>query len=96
MGSTRGQPQIIKIEKILNCVVYEKFVNEFKRTLKKYPNKQVSDIVKHLFHGSLTDPQLIYASENGLDTRFSRSGGVFGEGIYFANTSAYSHNYSYR
>jgi hypothetical protein len=32
-------------------VIYEKFINEFKRMLKKYPNKQVTDIMKHLFHG---------------------------------------------
>ena len=34
-------PQITKIEKIYNCVIYEKFINEFKRMLKKYPQKTI-------------------------------------------------------
>ena len=34
-------PQITKIEKIFNCVIYEKFINEFKRMLKKYPQKTI-------------------------------------------------------
>ncbi len=34
-------PQITKIEKIFNCVIYDKFINEFKRMLKKYPQKTV-------------------------------------------------------
>ena len=29
-------PKIKKIEKIYNCVIYEKFINEFKRLLRKY------------------------------------------------------------
>lgn len=32
-----GMGQIEKIEKIYNCVIYEKFITEFKRMLKKYP-----------------------------------------------------------
>lgn len=32
-----SQVRIKKIEKIYNCVIYEKFINEFKRMLKKYP-----------------------------------------------------------
>jgi len=31
-----GAGQVIKIEKIYNCVIYEKFMNEFKRMLRKY------------------------------------------------------------
>jgi hypothetical protein len=43
--------------------------------LKKYPNKQTSDIMKHLFHGSnQTDPKLIYSGEEGFDIRFSNNG----------------------
>ena len=29
-------PTIKKIEKVYNCVIYEKFINEFKRMLRKY------------------------------------------------------------
>ena len=32
-------PKVIKIEKVMNCIIYEKFVNEFKRMLRKYPHK---------------------------------------------------------
>ena len=44
--------QVIKIEKIYNCVVYEKFMNEFRRMLRKYKDFKINDIIKHLFHGS--------------------------------------------
>ena len=51
--------------------------------------------MKHLFHGSnQTDPNLIYASEDGLDIRFANAG-AFGTGIYFANNSAYSHSFTH-
>ena len=37
-GNVNGRrPTILKIEKIKNCVLYEKFINEFKRMLRKYP-----------------------------------------------------------
>jgi hypothetical protein len=45
-------PIIKKIEKIYNCVIYEKFINEFKRMLRKYPQKNINDLMKHLFHGT--------------------------------------------
>mmetsp|Transcript_42904 Transcript_42904/g.41254 ORF Transcript_42904/g.41254 Transcript_42904/m.41254 type:complete len:191 (-) Transcript_42904:253-825(-) len=88
-------PTIQNIHLIHNCVLYEKFVGELKRLMRKYPQKKVNDIMKHLFHGTReTDPALIYKSEDGLDIRFSNSG-VFGQGIYFADNSCYSHGYSY-
>ena len=66
---------IKRIQKVFNCVLYEKFLNEFKRMLRKYPHLQVTDIVKHLFHGTrATDPKLIFGTEDGLDIRFSNSG----------------------
>lgn len=34
-----SQPKIKKIEKVFNCMLYDKFINEFKRMLRKYPNK---------------------------------------------------------
>lgn len=74
-------------------MVYEKFVAEFKRMLKKYPNKPLSTVVKHLFHGSRqTDPKLIYASEDGLDIRFANPGAM-GSGIYLASDSLTSDGY---
>jgi len=47
-----NQPNILKIEKMYNCVIYEKFINEFKRMLRKYPLKNFNDIMKQLFHGT--------------------------------------------
>jgi hypothetical protein len=35
-GGAGGAGHIVKIEKIYNCVIYEKFMNEFKRMLRKY------------------------------------------------------------
>lgn len=82
-----GQTTIKKIQKIYNVVLYEKFMNEFKRMLRKYPHLQITDILKHLFHGSrATDPKLIYGTEDGLDIRFSNAG-VYGQGIYFADNA---------
>jgi hypothetical protein len=94
-GGGMGRGEITKIEKIFNCVIYEKFITEFQRMLKKYPHLQIDDIVKHLFHGSReTDPALIYGTETGLDFRFSNSG-MYGRGIYFADNSQYSSNYAH-
>ena len=90
-----NQPKILNIQKIYNCIIYEKFINEFKRMLRKYPQKNTNDIMKHLFHGTkATDPRLIFASEDGLDIRFSNAG-AYGNGIYFANNSQYSSGYGY-
>ena len=90
-----GLPKIVQIEKVFNCVLYEKFMNEFKRMLRKYPNLEISDMMKHLFHGTRqTDPELIFGSEDGLDIRFSNAG-AYGTGVYFANNSQYSSTYAY-
>ena len=49
-----------------------------------------------LFHGAKTvPPDQIYASETGLDMRFSRSG-HYGQGIYFADNASYSHDFAWR
>jgi hypothetical protein len=51
--------------------------------------------MKHLFHGTnATDPKMVYASEDGLDIRFSNPG-AYGNGIYFADNSAYSNTYGH-
>ena len=90
-----NQAKITNIQKIYNCIIYEKFINEFKRMLRKYPQKNTNDIMKHLFHGTrATDPKLIFATEDGFDIRFSNAG-AYGNGIYFANNSQYSSNYAY-
>jgi len=49
-----------------------------------------------LWHGTRqTDPKTIVKSEYGLDMRFSKAGN-YGNGIYFADNSSYSHHgYTY-
>ena len=96
LGGGLMNAQIIRVEKIFNCMVYDKFINEFKRMLKKYQNKTTNDIMKHLFHGcNQVDPKLIYSSEDGLDIRFANAG-AFGQAIYFANNSGYSHSFTHK
>ena len=83
----------IKIEKIYNPVIFDKFAGELRRTLIKYPSKSTWDLVKLMFHGSgTTDPKLIYSGEYGLDNRYSKAG-MYGNGIYFADNSSYSFIY---
>jgi poly [ADP-ribose] polymerase 10/14/15 len=86
---------VIKIEKIWNPSIFDRFSGELRRTLKKYPYKRLCDIMKLLFHGtSKTDPKIICGDEYGLDNRFSRPG-MYGNGIYFANNSNYSITYAF-
>jgi hypothetical protein len=91
-----GHMQILKIQKIFNCVIFKKFRTEFKRMIKKYRSTLIGfNIMKFLFHGtSNINPYLIFSSEDGIDIRFSRSG-LYGNGIYFAQHSSYSHNFSF-
>ena len=32
-----NNPRIVKIEKVFNCVIFDRFLNEYKRMLRKYP-----------------------------------------------------------
>lgn len=83
--------QIVSIDRLYNQTVQERFNNELRMMARKYPNKQPTQIVKLLFHGAkAVAPELVYTSEEGLDMRFSRDG-YYGQGIYFADNSAYSH-----
>ena len=62
----------------------------------KFRQKSPSQLIKLLFHGSGrggVNPAEIYKSEEGLDFRFSKFG-LFGQGTYFADNSAYSHTYT--
>ena len=93
---SQAQGKIIKIEKIYNPTIFDKFSGELRRTLKKYPNGSVWDLTRLLFHGSNnTKPSQIYASDYGLDMRFANAG-MFGTGIYFANNSHYSRSYEHK
>ena len=72
-------------------------MNELKKMFDKYRDKSPSQLIKLMFHGSGkngAEPRYIYESEEGLDIRFARAG-MFGTGIYFADNSQYSHNFTY-
>ena len=88
--------QIIEIAKIFNNSVYDRFSAESKRQgLKHHGRLSNEQMFRLMFHGTRnSDPKLIYESEDGLDMRFS-SGGFFGNGIYFAENAAYSHQYAF-
>ena len=58
-------------------------MNETLKNFQKFPDKQPSQLIKILFHGSKADPAMIYTSEEGLDIRFA-GGGAAGQGVYFA------------
>jgi len=71
-------------------------LNELKKNFDKYRDKLPTQLIKLLFHGSGkngADPNVIYESEEGLDTRFANFG-AYGQGTYFADNSAYSHPYA--
>lgn len=92
---SKANGNIIKIEKIYNPTIFDKFTGELRRTLKKYPLSSVWDLTRLLFHGSnQTKPSQIYASDYGLDMRFANAG-MYGTGIYFANSSHYSRSYEH-
>jgi hypothetical protein len=64
--------KIVKIQKIYNPNIMDKFSSELKRCLRKYPRTRVYDLLQLLFHGTKsTKPIEIYASEFGLDNRFA-------------------------
>ena len=89
-------PKIVSIKKLENKRIQTKFANELKIDFETFNEKQPDQIIKLLFHGtSKTDPKEIYESDEGLDIRFSKFG-MYGQGIYFADNSRYSHKYAYK
>lgn len=91
---TLPQVDVMKIERIQNRYLWEKYIFHARRMTEK--NKGVIN-EKELFHGtSGTLPEKIYADEEeGFDMRFSRSG-MWGQGNYFAEKASYSDNYAYQ
>ena len=91
---TLPQVDVLKVERIQNRYLWEKYV--FHASRMKEKNKGVTN-EKELFHGtSNTLPKKIYADEEeGFDMRFSCSG-MWGQGNYFAEKASYSDNYAYQ
>jgi hypothetical protein len=57
----------------------------------------VEENVRELWHGTRdSHPKLFYTGEEGFDIKFSRQGGYWGKGIYFAENAKYSNHYSHK
>ena len=92
MRETVPNVNIVKLERIQNEWLWEKFSQHRDRIQKK--NQGVVG-ENDLFHGTRsTDPRFIYEGEEGFDMRFSQAG-IWGNGNYFAVNASYSVNYSH-
>jgi len=86
--------KVVKLERIQNQWLYKKYYHELENTMTKNNTKDGNE--KLLFHGTHnTAPEQIYNGEEGFDMRFSLAG-MWGNGIYFAQTSTYSARYGYQ
>ena len=92
VNKTLPSAQILKLERIQNQWLWEKYTFSKQRMTEK--NKgDVNE--KELFHGTRgTPPEKVFKSEHGFDFRFS-SHGMWGEGTYFAVNAQYSDRYAY-
>ena len=92
MRETVPNVKIIKLERIQNEWLWEKFSQHRDRIQKK--NQGVVG-ENDLFHGTRsTDPRFIYEGEEGFDMRFSQAG-MWGNGNYFAVNASYFVGYSH-
>lgn len=59
--------KILRIEKVYNPILMEKFSSELQRNLKKYANAKVCDLVSLLFYGHKDiKPVEVYGNEHGI------------------------------
>ena len=92
-GGTSGgffsQYKIIKIQKLVNMKLWRKYLHRRTEICDEnhgFPNERM------LFHGS---PFINAIIKKGFDERHAHIGGMFGAGIYFAENSSKSNQYSY-
>ena len=91
-NATLAQKYIVKIERIQNKWLWEKYYWNRDR-MKRKNNDVINE--KLLFHGtSDTHPSKIYKDEEGFDMRFGRVG-MWGNGNYFAVNASYSDTYAH-
>ena len=91
--ATLPQTSIVKIERIQNKWLWEKYYQHCDRMKRK--NEGVIN-EKLLFHGTRnTPPSSIYKDEEGFDMRFGRAG-MWGTGNYFAVNASHSDDYAHR
>jgi len=85
--------KVKRIEKIQNHHLWQRFSLLKSHFANKYPDQDQA--IQTLFHGTkTTDPKIIWNSDEGFDSRCANTG-MWGVGIYFAETAAYSHSYSH-
>ena len=90
--ATLSNAHIIKIQRIQNRWLWEKYAFCKQRMMRKNGDKAVNE--KRLFHGTRhTSPENIYRSEHGFDFRFGNAG-MWGKGAYFASDANYSDSYA--
>ena len=89
---TAPNSEIISIKRIQNKWLWEKYAQSKKRM-----DQKNSGVVneKELWHGSKTNAERIYDSEEGFDMRFS-SDGMWGRANYFAAEAKYSVKYAFQ
>ena len=91
--ATLPQKYIVKIERIQNEWLWEKYYRHRDR-MKRKNNGVINKML--LFHGTRnTLPSTIYQDEEGFDMRFGRTG-MWDIGNYFAVNASYSDDYAYR
>ena len=90
--ATLPSKDIVKIERIQNKWLWEKYYQHSER-MKRKNEGVINEML--LFHGTkVTQPSDIYQHEEGFDMRFGRAG-MWGNGNYFAVKADYSDNYAY-
>ncbi|XP_048451367.1 poly [ADP-ribose] polymerase tankyrase-1 isoform X2 [Rhincodon typus] len=88
-GGVFNRYNIIKIQKVVNKKLRERFVHRQKEVAEENHNHHNE---RMLFHGSPFINAIIY---KGFDERHAYIGGMFGAGIYFAENSSKSNQYVY-
>ncbi|XP_069781565.1 poly [ADP-ribose] polymerase tankyrase-1 isoform X2 [Narcine bancroftii] len=88
-GGVFNRYHIIKIQKVVNKKLRERFIHRQKEVAEENHNHHNERV---LFHGSPFINAIIY---KGFDERHAYIGGMFGAGIYFAENSSKSNQYVY-
>ena len=93
LHATLPSAKIIKIERVQNKWLWEKYGQHSER-MKKKNGGMINE--KMLFHGTRNNsPCSIYQDEEGFDMRFSNAG-MWGNGNYFAVNASYSDGYAHQ
>uniref|UniRef100_A0A8C8JHA6 Poly [ADP-ribose] polymerase n=1 Tax=Oncorhynchus tshawytscha TaxID=74940 RepID=A0A8C8JHA6_ONCTS len=88
-GGVFNRYNIVKIQKVCNKKLWERYTHRRKEVSEENPNHSNE---RMLFHGS---PFVNAILHKGFDERHAYKGGMFGAGIYFAENSSKSNQYVY-